>query len=767
MYHADSPISKGSEDRLQRRAFAADLARALVNLDYQDTFTVGLFGEWGSGKTSVINMMLEEIEAIGERDKGNIPLVVKFEPWLFSDASQLVGQFLVHLANELNEKEPEWKAAAREILKYKFMLDLLGFIPDGQPIVATTKGIASYIEEKLKGDLKTMDVAAQKRSIINLLAGLKRKVVVIIDDIDRLSNEQIRHVFQLITSVAKFPKVAYFLSFDRQIVVKALEEVQKGDGHDYLEKVIQVPILLPGAGEEDVEKILINELNKIPHNASRIGDHDKRPLIDLSVDYDKNIFGCCIVPFIQNVRDIHRLYNVVLFKSSILIDEVCFVDLVAISVLELLYPNVHRWIGENKSAFTGTSGWGAFDRKRLGVNRNGQEETAKMAIEPLLEKSISNDKSIKSIEEIAKALSALFPSFCDTAGHTDKFWDSYTSDTVIGFLRQNKHIASYANFYRYFSLNPDFIKVKRADVINALKDEETFAQYFEEHYAKGLEIDVIEEVESIAFYGAIQQLEFVAKAIVKVANMQEGEYISCRFIGEVRQKLRNLLLRIVRLIDIRRISQFLINLFTLSKIHTLPFFYEVLVGVIKIVEQRTENSEENGHAIHMSAQVSSELNKAFCAEVYRHLEKGNIFHSSNWYKIVQFLETHDPKYLLSFIDEKLKFAENVLRFVEHYVTEDKKDNPVDFKYTISSPDKPIMADQFRKAISSALTDSTFFKLPQAVQIAAGVYYLGTEDNMYYYNIISQSAVDDLLFSWRKKYQPKSTSPQAETNEAAG
>ena len=50
------------EDLLKRKYFAELMAKALVNLQNSDTFTIGLYGRWGNGKTSLVNMMLKEIE---------------------------------------------------------------------------------------------------------------------------------------------------------------------------------------------------------------------------------------------------------------------------------------------------------------------------------------------------------------------------------------------------------------------------------------------------------------------------------------------------------------------------------------------------------------------------------------------------------------------------------------------------------------------------------------------------------------------------------
>lgn len=92
MYYSDKPILTCEEDTLKRKYFAELMAKALVNLQNSDTFTVGLYGRWGNGKTSLVNMMLKEIEKIQtEQDK---LIIVHFEPWNFSNTDQLLEQFL-------------------------------------------------------------------------------------------------------------------------------------------------------------------------------------------------------------------------------------------------------------------------------------------------------------------------------------------------------------------------------------------------------------------------------------------------------------------------------------------------------------------------------------------------------------------------------------------------------------------------------------------------------------------------------------------------
>lgn len=90
---------------------------------------------------------------------------------------------------------------------------------------------------------RNCDIQAVKRKIISKLKKQKQKIIVVIDDIDRLNNSQIRAIFQLVNSLAGFPNMIYLLAFDREIVVQWPCGRAEVCGEEYLEKIIQVPLI--------------------------------------------------------------------------------------------------------------------------------------------------------------------------------------------------------------------------------------------------------------------------------------------------------------------------------------------------------------------------------------------------------------------------------------------------------------------------------------------------------------------------------------------
>lgn len=93
MLSSEKPIYSRKEDFLNRRHFADNISNAIINYDdkKKDSLTIGLYGKWGSGKTSIVNMVTEKL------DKEEHILIFNFEPWLFSDTEQLITNFLKSL----------------------------------------------------------------------------------------------------------------------------------------------------------------------------------------------------------------------------------------------------------------------------------------------------------------------------------------------------------------------------------------------------------------------------------------------------------------------------------------------------------------------------------------------------------------------------------------------------------------------------------------------------------------------------------------------
>ena len=99
----DNPIQEPVHDVLGRLDAAKSFAQQVLDLDVSEGVAVGVFGPWGAGKTSFINLARTEFK------QAKVP-VLDFNPWMFSGTEQLVERFFARLSDELKLRDllPKW-----------------------------------------------------------------------------------------------------------------------------------------------------------------------------------------------------------------------------------------------------------------------------------------------------------------------------------------------------------------------------------------------------------------------------------------------------------------------------------------------------------------------------------------------------------------------------------------------------------------------------------------------------------------------------------
>lgn len=348
MFKPDQPIKSYKEDILGRRSFAQSLGNAILSYKEKDSIVIGLFGAWGSGKTSIINMALEHIDLVLKAKTDNEkPIVVRFNPWNYSDQNQLVTQFFRQLSVVL--RRPDYASDAKEagerLETYAKFFEPFALIPTVGPIASMFSEVFKNIGSATKswGELKSNDLNALRSELNELLGKQPHKIIVVIDDIDRLNNTEIRQMFQLIKSLGDFPNTIYLLAFDKEVVINALKKVQEGSGIEYLEKVVQIPFETPLISKEEVEHLLFSQLNELIKDI---------PENKLDRTYWGNIYHSGFKYFFRNIRDVTRYINSLRFSFEMVRNEVNIIDFLAITAIQVFIPDVYHGIRDNKDIFT-------------------------------------------------------------------------------------------------------------------------------------------------------------------------------------------------------------------------------------------------------------------------------------------------------------------------------------------------------------------------------------------------------------------------------
>ena len=190
---------------------------------------------------------------------------------------------------------------------------------------------------------KGPSVEAQCDVLREKLRVLGTRIVVLIDDIDRLRQEEIREVVKLVRLTGDFPNIIYVLAFDRLRVEAALGE-DRESGRAYLEKIIQVSYDVPSAHAPDIGKLLMVEVARATSGL----EHGPFNAQDWT-----NVFAKIIRPLFKTPRDIRRYVNALPPTLRVLGVEVAFADVLALEAIRVLQPEVYALLPSAIGALTG------------------------------------------------------------------------------------------------------------------------------------------------------------------------------------------------------------------------------------------------------------------------------------------------------------------------------------------------------------------------------------------------------------------------------
>lgn len=455
LFNSDKPIYSKEYDRFDRYKFSSRIADTIAKRNTHDGLVIGLYGVWGEGKSSVLNMIENDLVT-----KDNI-LLVKFNPWRFKDEDTLILNFFKNLSSVLDRELNNQKELIGKILKgYGNITSILGL---DLTKVGETMSDASL--DTLKGRVN------------KFLQESSKKVVVIIDDIDRLDKQELFALFKLIKLTADFTKTYYILSFDDDMVASAIgeryAEGNKSSGHNFLEKIIQVPLNIPQA----LPNSLLNYTLELLNDILKTNNIDlKEESSDVGYQISKNI-----LPKIKTPRLAIRYANSLAFLIPLLSGEVNISDLILFDGLKLFYPRFYDFIKHNPDYFT-ESYENIYKR---GPNDKKKEEFLQRV------KNIGQGLSKNEQESVNDLLKHLFPI-------TKEAFENYNYSYGDHGWEKEKRIASKKYFNRYF--------------LYSVPTGEISDLYFEDYINKLKRFDPKElERETIKLISGVKPQEFLSK----------------------------------------------------------------------------------------------------------------------------------------------------------------------------------------------------------------------------------------------------------------
>lgn len=412
-YSSDAPIYDPSLDQFNRYPFAQRVASVISKRNDPSSIVIGIYGAWGEGKTSVFNFIESELQT--EEDV----VCLRFNPWRFGDEDQMLINFFNDLATAIERSIESGRERIGDLIG-KYGKPLASLFGKGE----AADGVASFFSGA--------DIEELRERIEHLLEEEKKRVVILVDDIDRLEKNEIHAVFRLVKLTADFKYTAYVLAFDKHVVSSALQERYGADtmgtGNSFLEKIIQVPLQLPSVDSEDLRNFCFNEIDQVLNFSDiQLSEEDVRQFVG---NFSKGLEAHLKTP-----RQAKLYSNILMFSLPILKDEANVVDLMLVEGIRVLLPAVYALIRDNKDLF-------------LSNVRNGfsydYEQKEKVRRKERIEAALE-EFTHEEVEQIKDLLCFLFPKLNNVFGNVsyDGGWELKWSE--------KQRISSHQYFQRYFT----------------------------------------------------------------------------------------------------------------------------------------------------------------------------------------------------------------------------------------------------------------------------------------------------------------------------
>lgn len=309
----DSPIRNAEEDQLGYSDYALAVAQYVNDTDCsKSSFSIGIEGAWGQGKTSFVNLLKQELEKHGY-------IIVDFNARASASCNEIQEDFLVSLRNSLRSY---YVGISGIIKKYGKALQVT---EEYNPALKFFQ-IGSW--PNLTSSWETLDKAIKNTG---------RRIVVCIDDLDRLTGEEIMEVCKVIDKNGSFPNVFYIVSYDKEYVQSILSsylEFEKSG--DFLDKYINIEFSLP----KKVYLALLEELLKyFEYSVS------KNEFVNVNIDQIKQFFSRnakVIELRLSTIRDIKRFYNQFRFDYQPVQNDVRFEDYFLLEIIKYKYKGEYE-----------------------------------------------------------------------------------------------------------------------------------------------------------------------------------------------------------------------------------------------------------------------------------------------------------------------------------------------------------------------------------------------------------------------------------------
>lgn len=678
LIHQDKPISSKDDDFLGRSDFAENLAESILSWKHEESWVVALTGKWGSGKTSIKNLIIQHIYK-----KSKNTVILDFSPWQWSSQELITQAFFDELEKQLSIEN---KKIALEFVNYrnftlkksnfrtlkpiefkklinlknikKSLLKVLTLIfaivhntstilyePTIRllPVFGTGILISPIIDDRFKSYFfyafltffilglissiyqyfyeKNNHLRNHKNILSEALIGMKSPVLIIFDDLDRLNKSQLESLMQLIKSNLDFNNLIFFLLYSKEVVEEKLTDNSQ-KGVDYLQKIIQYEVATPIIEDFELRQVIVNNFDIFMNTLNVKNKRD----IAKPEDFQKIING--ILNYLIDMRAIYRFFNSYRFNLTSLVNnhhlEVNAIDFMALEIIRLFEPELFESIKSNGSFLTG---------------RPYFERTGRIAESNEVEEEINSFKERNISLKNAALLEYMFPILTDYSDRT---------------LLKNLKISSDEKFDNYFIYSSSKTKISSYDlelIKNDLSSDINSITIIDNFFSSTKRTSLLAQL-----YMLSKELNNIEKSNLAVALSRLFQKANSTL--SISSERQNLLLLVEKLIS--SIDDVDIKITTFNNLNHANIHSYVTMFLINSLEKYKNGLSD----IQVSEITQSALDKIkYCMQVHYDEFIADEYIRSMYF----FFQKHDSKYAKAFftvqLNDERKFKKTLNIFI--------------------------------------------------------------------------------------------------------
>jgi len=353
----DKPIQTWEQDAVGRRQFVETvLARVFVNGEP----AIGITADFGEGKSSVLTLIRISI------DQGDRAIAVPFRTWLPGSEETFLDSLFGTATAAIRTRYflPSWRSTFG-----RYGRAVLGVMPKSWALI--------------RGLLPSESQSNQIEELTHLFSRLPVRVVFLLDEIDRMHEEELTVLLKILRGAPELSNVSYICAFSKEALARLVSAEDPQFGCRYLDKFFPVQLQLPRIDEDLRESLFSDRMSELLAREQVFHTDAAKKRFD---DIRNSLWYSALESRLANFRSVGQVLRGFENSLHVLKNEVNVFDLLVIECLRMLLPSTYEFVYQNGRYFHETSGGiERWNRTQQEIDQEARKKAASTALDAYFE----------------------------------------------------------------------------------------------------------------------------------------------------------------------------------------------------------------------------------------------------------------------------------------------------------------------------------------------------------------------------------------------